>query len=222
MHTHEMGQCRRSSRKVEDHVTASTRIELIPNDLRLTAAFVRGALEPYADRDWSINARDLEWSCTTTARHMVEAMLIYSGRLATRSPERRQSPIERMENPEYTPTERLDMLEVTASMLAAVADGSPPEAIGYHPSGMPDREGYLAMGCSEMLTHGFDIASALGAPYDPPRDLAARITARLYPWTALDGDPWEALLWSAGRIALPNRSRQDDTWEWHPMPLTEL
>ena len=203
-------------------MTAPTRIELIPTDLRLTAAFVRGALEPYAELDWSINARDLEWSCTTTARHMVEAMLIYSGRLATRSAERRQSPIERMENPEYTPAERLDMIDVTASMLAAIADGSPPEAIGFHPSGMTDREGYLAMGCSEMLTHGFDIASALGAPYDPPRDLAARITARLYPWTPLDGDPWDALLWSAGRIALPNRPRQDgDNWEWHPMPLSE-
>ena len=203
-------------------MTASTRIPLVSNDLRLTAAFVRGALEPYADRDWSINARDLEWSCTTTARHMVEALLIYGGRLATRSPERRQSPIERLENAEYTPAQRLDMLDVTAAMLTAIAEASPPEAIGFHPSGMTDREGYLAMGCSEMLTHGFDIASALGAPYDPPRDLAARITARLFPWTPLDGDPWEALLWSAGRIALPGRPRQNDTWEWHPMPLGEL
>lgn len=202
-------------------MTASPRTSLISDDLRLTAAFVRGALEPYADRDWSINARDLDWSCTTTARHMVEAMLIYSGRLATRASERRQSPIERMENSDYTPAQRLDMIEVTAWMLAAIVDASPPDAIGYHPSGMTDCEGFLAMGCSEMLTHGFDIASALDAPYDPPRDLATRITARLYPWTPLDNDSWDALLWSAGRIALPGRPRQADTWKWHPMPLSE-
>ena len=30
------------------------------------------------------------------------------------------------------------------------------------------------------------------------------------------------MLWSAGRIALPNRPRQEgDSWDWHPMPLSE-
>ena len=202
-------------------MTDSTRQMLVPDDLRAAAASLRGTLTPFTAQNWSVNARDLDWSCLATARHVVDALLIYTGSLAARAQQRRQWPVERCENREYTASQRLDMIEVTAAILAAVADGTPPETIAFHSSGMTDREGFLAMGCSEILAHGFDIASALGAPFDPPRDLAARVTARLFPWTPLDGDAWKALLWSNGRIALPDRPRIAEIWGWHPMPLSE-
>ena len=202
-------------------MTDSTRQPLVPDDLKAAAAWLRGTLTPFTDQNWSVNARDLDWSCLATARHVVDALLIYTGSLAARAQQRRQWPVERCENREYTASQRLGMIEGTAAILAAVADGTPPETIAFHSSGMTDREGFLAMGCSEILAHGFDIASALGAPFDPPRDLAARVTARLFPWTPLDGDAWEALLWSNGRIALPDRPRIAEIWGWHPMPLSE-
>lgn len=37
------------------------------------------------------------------------------------------------------------------------------------------------MGCVEVLVHGEDVARHLGLSLDPPRDLCARVLARLFP-----------------------------------------
>ena len=182
-------------------MTGSTRIA-VPDDLRLTAG------SSFAAR-WSRNVTMIGRSTPAISMESRHRTAYGGGDADLRRPpcdalaRAAAKPDERLENAEYSPAQRLDMIEVTAWMLAAIADGSPPEAIGFHPSGMTDREGYLAMGCSEMLTHGFDIASALRRSLRSPRDLAARVTARLFPGPRSTGIPGTDAL-----VSRPHRPSQ--------------
>jgi|SRR6266508_2465524 len=98
------------------------------------------------------------------------------------------------------------------------------------PSGTPasaarpaDPEGFAGMGCVEALVHGHDIAQGLGLALDPPREVCTRVLARMFPHAVADLadlDPWTALLWATGRIALSGRPRVAH-WRWHGAPLNE-
>jgi hypothetical protein len=115
----------------------------------------------------------------------------------------------------------LTIVEALAAVLAEVARAAPPEARGYHGAGMADAEGFVAMGCEEILIHTADIAQGLGLSFRPPDELTARVLRRLFPWAPTDGDPWAELRWASGRIALPDRPRLGPDWYWHCAPLAE-
>ncbi len=78
------------------------------------------------------------------------------------------------------------------------------------------------MACDEILVHGDDAARGLGVRFEPDRQLAARVVARLFPWHSLgpDDDPWQTLLWANGRVDLEGRPHQG-RWRWHCEPLSE-
>jgi hypothetical protein len=59
-------------------------------------------------------------------------------------------------------TNLLDVLEAAAASLAQVVTAAPPGARALHTSGMADRSGFLAMGCGEILVHGWDVVRGLG------------------------------------------------------------
>lgn len=195
------------------------RVPLEPGDLMRAAGACRAALEPCLEADWEVAAGDLEWSCRRTLDHVADALLFYAVHLAARAGER--LPVVRDGDPERTPAELLGVVDGAAAILAAVARAAPASARGFHPAGMADPEGFVAMGCEEILVHASDVASGLGVAFDPPRDLCERVCRRIFPWAPRDGDPWSALLWAAGRIALPDRARLDEDWYWHCAPLAE-
>jgi hypothetical protein len=86
---------------------------------------------------------------------------------------------------------------------------------------MADPAGFAGMGCVEVLIHGEDIARGLGLTLDPPREVCARVLARMFPQHDVSGlDPWTALLWAADRAELPGRDRQAG-WSWRGAPLAE-
>jgi hypothetical protein len=117
----------------------------------------------------------------------------------------------------------LEYAEAAGRILAAAVRTAAPEVRAYHPSGRADPEGFAAMGCMEALLHGDDIAQGLGLALDPPRDVCARVLARMFPGSAgelVDVDPWAALRWSSGRIELPGRPRLAQ-WRWRGAPLGE-
>lgn len=190
-----------------------------PDDLRRAAALGRAALEPALDRDWTTLAREMEWSCRQTLDHLPDALLFYAANLATAATERRPHP--RNGDPARSVAELLTILESAAALLAAIAEAAPPGTRAFHPAGRADPEGFLAMGCTEILLHTDDIAAALGVPFRPPADLCERVTRRIFPWAPIDADPWDALRWAAGRIALPDQARLDANWWWHCAPLAE-
>ncbi len=192
---------------------------MLPNDLLTAAAVSRAALEPALDRDWRVRAGDLEWSCLVTLNHILDALNFYSGLLATRSPELRETGA--IDTTDIPLADVLTMVETFAAILSEVVRAAPPETRAFHWAGLADPPGFIAMGCEEILVHSADIAQGLGLPLRPPTDLASRVCARLFPWAPADVDPWDALRWAAGRTALPVYPRLGPDWGFHCAPLAE-
>ena len=121
------------------------------------------------------------------------------------------------------PAEVLEFAEAGGRILVATVRTCSPQVRGWHPTGMADPAGFAGMGCVEALVHGHDIAQGLGLVLDPPREVCTRVLARMFPHAVAelaDLDPWTALLWATGRIALPGRPRVAH-WRWHGAPPGE-
>jgi len=200
-------------------IEMAPRVPVTPEHLRAAAAFCRASLTPVQEDDWTVPAGDLEWSCRRTLDHLIDVFLFYAGHLATRAPGRLTHL--RDGDRARSPSELLIAAEAAAAVLAEVAAAAPTGARGYHPAGMADAEGFLAMGCVETLVHTYDIASGLDRAARPPDDLVAPVIARLFPWIDSVDDPWHTFLWATGRVALPDRPRLDADWYWHCAPLDE-
>jgi uncharacterized protein (TIGR03083 family) len=170
-----------------------------------------------ADRDWSRRIPEMAWTVAQTVSHMAEVMLWYASDLA--AGERRLEPMELRVPPEMARSDLIRTIGVFATVLARVIDASPPGARGWHPMGQADVSGFAAMACDELLVHTDDAARGLGVAFTPPGPLVRATLARLFPW-APDTDPWPALRWCNGRVALPGHPRQV-RWSWHCAPLGE-
>lgn len=193
--------------------------ELIPDDVRMAAAICQAALRSALDRDWSVPAGALEWDCRRTLDHVVDALFLYAAYLASRATERLSPP--RNGDPAATPERLLATVGVAADVFAEVARAAPGGTRAFHPAGMADLSGWIALGCEEILLHTDDIAQGLGLTFRPPDDLSARILARIFPWAPTESDPWASLRWAAGRAALSDRAPLGPDWYWHCAPLSE-
>ena len=192
---------------------------VLPQDLRVAADACCAVLEDVVDRDWSVLAGELSWSCRQTLDHIPNALVFYSSQLALSAKER--LPRTRDGGDGLSIPELLVSIKVTAAILEKVVAGSSESTRAFHPAGMADPSGFAAMGCDEMLIHTADIAAGFNLEWLPPSDLSKRIGERLFPWAPRDCDPWQSLLWANGRIALPGLGRQDESWYWHCAPLDE-
>ncbi len=189
------------------------------DDLLLAVRTARDALSPLANADWSTPAGELEWDAWSTLDHVARALLFYSAHLVTRAT--RRLPTDHRHAAELTAMDLLDVVEWRASLLTHVIATVPPDARAWHSRGMADPSGFRVMGCDEVLVHTYDIARGFGRPFQPPADLCRRVLERLFPWAPTDAEPWPALLWANGRIALPDRPRLADDWSWQCAPLAE-
>lgn len=183
-----------------------------PDDVVRAADCVAAALGPAIGREWTVRAGRLDWDVDRTLAHLTGAAAKYTLYLASRST--RFMAVTTGPWPGATQTRRIDAIGLVARALANVAEAAPQGARAYHANGMFDAEGYVAMGCLEMLVHGHDVAEGLGLPFSPPEDLCEALVARLFPW--LDGG-WEPLLRYTGREGPPG----DDTWTLHAGLLDE-
>ena len=128
---------------------------------------------PLADRDWTVNAFELEWSCRHTVGHISRALLSYTIHLANRARARIAYP--RNDDPALSIPQLIALVRAMAGALDQVVRAAPAGIRGWHPQGVADVDGFVAMGCSEILIHSSDIAQALGAPLGPPDDLCERV-----------------------------------------------
>lgn len=187
-------------------------------DLLEAAGTAVAALGGLVEADWTAPARSLEWSCEHTAVHVTDALSFYAAQLATGADHRvarvRPGPAEDI-------PQAVDAIRTSALVLAAVAAAAPAGTRAFHPAGMADVEGFLAMGTDEILVHTWDVSEALGGGFRPPAATAAKVVGRLFPWAPAGADPVEALLWCNGRIALAGHERLDDDWDWQCAPLNE-
>jgi len=195
------------------------RRELDPDDLLLAAGVAVECLAAEPDADWEAPAGSLPWTCRATVDHVVDSLFWYSVQLATAT--RGPLPAPRRGDPDGKPRFLLASLRSAAAVLATVARASNPATRAYHEVGMADPEGFVAMGCDEILVHADDVARGLDITFEPPADLCAAVLARLFPWAPADDDPFAELLWANGRVALADRPRLGSDWSWHCAPLDE-
>jgi hypothetical protein len=170
-----------------------------PEHVLHAASLAASALRPHVGADWSVRAGGLEWSVETTVVHVLGALTKESLYLASRS--NRFIAVGMMKFRDATPTELVESIEPAAQALANVARSTPAGALAYHSTGMTDAEGYLAMGCGEVLMHTWDACCGLGVDFVGPSDLSSAILARTFPWVEIDDSPWQTLLWAFGRAA---------------------
>lgn len=192
-------------------------------DLDVAIDCVSVALRAEVQRDWTVPAGSLNWSCWRTTEHVGQVFTHYASQVAIRAPTRYVRWAARAQQPDAPPDGVLDFFEATGRILALVVRASPDSVRAFHPYGIADPAGFAAGGCVEALIHGHDIATGLGVPLTPPTDFCVRLLERLFPHHAAefaDIDPWLSLRWATGRADLTNASRLE-TWKWRATPLSE-
>ncbi|MFF6997468.1 GNAT family N-acetyltransferase [Streptomyces sp. NPDC008313] len=173
-------------------------------------------LRPVTGRDWEgTKAGRLEWSCRRTAEHVAGDLIAYAGQLAGRA------------TTEYVPFDIvmdegtgndgvLDVIETTGALLATTVRATPREVRAFHPYPFrsANREGFAAMGVTEVLAHTHDIAEGLGLAYEPSAELCECVLTHIFPHVRPGADPWRTLLWATGRGDLPDRAPLTG-WRWN-------
>lgn len=175
-------------------------------------------LTAHADADWTVGVPDLDLTVAGVVAHAADGCLWYAIDLSAGG--RDLQIVEQRLRPDATSEDLIAAMRTYAAVAAAVVSAAPVTARGFHPAGLADRSGFAAMACDELLIHTDDAGRGLGAAFEPPRELAERVLARLFPWLRVSGDPWQLLRWANGRIALGDRPRLQG-WRWHCAPLDE-
>jgi hypothetical protein len=184
-------------------------------DLYELSDFVSQAWLSAADRDWSVTAGTLEWSCTRTADHAVDCVYAPAFFLASRRTDAYPEVGLDLElGDRATPDLLVQSLGIATRMLAAVVnDADPnvqavifrrPEVLVGAPADFIPRAGV------ELILHAHDVCSGLSVPFEPSSDLAVRLRDHTRPWPMWSGnivwgalketgDPWGDLLVASGR-----------------------
>jgi hypothetical protein len=181
------------------------------DDLDGAVAAAVSSLLTVTDRDWSVLADGLAWSCRETVEHVSDDLFAYAAQLSVRTPAvADRVPFATTAEPDgdhqTVHTERgagnpgvVQVLDACGGLLSAVVRTRSPDVRGYHPCGVSDPSGFAAMGTVEVLLHLHDVAGPLVLAWDPERDVVRRALGRLFPDEPAGGDPWQVLLAATGR-----------------------
>lgn len=186
----------------------------IDQALRSSAAFLHRTV----DLDWDRPIPQMTWSVREVIAHVADTLLWYATDLAGGPHE--LSTMDLRVRPAEAPAALIETVGTFGRVLGHVVDGVTPGQRGFHPDGAADSTGFAAMACDEILVHTSDAARGLGLEYEPSEVLTGAVLRRLFPAAPRDADPWAALLWANGRIALPGRAQQVG-WHRHSAPLGE-
>ena len=178
------------------------------DDFAQLSTLVLDAWESGVDRDWSVPAGTLEWSCFFTADHTIDCVFSYALFLASRRQDAYPNFGELHANPNATPWDLLDGLRAVTTMLTSVVVTADPDvrAVIWHrpeaETGAP--QDFAARGGLEMILHAHDVCAGLGVPFEPPPGLCARLFEHTRDWpfqpaVQPSSDPWADLLERSGR-----------------------
>ncbi|GAA5199688.1 hypothetical protein GCM10023322_75920 [Rugosimonospora acidiphila] len=173
-------------------------------DVDQAVAEIVQALAPHESADWQRPAGTLDWSCWETAAHVAHDLLAYAGQLAAR-PDSAYLPFDLVVRGDASPRDLLQIVIGAGRLLSTALAASDSSVRAWH-WGPTDPSGFAALGVNETLVHTYDITQGLGIRWHPPESLCTAVLTRLFP-DAPGGDPFQALLWSTGRVELPGRPR---------------
>lgn len=192
-----------------------------PDDLAVVADLCQRSLQLVAGADWDRLAGSLEWTCRQTLQHLCGVLYLYAGQLATRATTAPPAPTP-IATAAATIDQLLDTMRIAALILVEVTRAASPEARAFHPAGMADATGWVAMAIDELVIHTNDIACGLGIELVAPGENVVRsVLDRLFPWWPGGTEPMQALLWANGRASLPDYPSPGASWLWHCAPLEE-
>jgi len=120
--------------------------DLIPS----VAAECRSVLDAAVDREWSMPAGDLEWSCRRTAAHVADVLFSYAGQVVAQ-PDAAYLPMELVVEDAATPDRLVASVVTCAELLHLACRAAPAGLRAWHPAGVADAEGFAAMGVVEVL-----------------------------------------------------------------------
>jgi Mycothiol maleylpyruvate isomerase N-terminal domain len=174
------------------------------------------ALRPRLAEDWSAPVPDLEFTVASVIAHATVAPLWYALDLWAGSTD--SAGFTLSVEPDTSPDALVAGLTQAGMVCAASIDAAPPELRGFHPFGSPDRTGFAAMACAELLIHTDDALRGLGTRLTAPPALAGAVLTRLFPAHEPGDDPWQTLLRAHDR---PSTLGPPATtgWRWHPAPM---
>ena len=182
-------------------------------DLEALGELTLAAWGSALDRDWSVPAGTLEWSCLATADHTVDCVFSYALFLASRKTDGYPAFDLLRALPEAGPADMLDGVRAVVGMLAATIRAAPGDARatlfwdGGERVVVTGPAPFAPRGGLELVLHAHDVCAGLGVPFAPPADVCARLLAATDGWPgAVDGwtptgDPWSDLLTRSGRPA---------------------
>ena len=192
------------------------------DDLHELSNLVATAWSSAAERDWSVQAGTVEWSCTRTADHAVDCVYAPAFFLASRRSDNYPDVgLDLTIGDDATPLLLVQSLEIATRILAAVVKDAEPDVravIFRRPAVLtaPPQD-FLPRGAIELVLHAHDVCTGLQVPLEPPAGLCHRLREHTRPWpiwtVAWNGlgcsdDPWGDLLAGSGRQrqgALPGR-----------------
>lgn len=166
------------------------------------------------DRDWSVPAGTLEWSCTKTADHTVDAVFAIALFLASRKEDGYPDWWHELTmGADAAPGDLVEALATVSRLLSAVIAVAEPDAravIWRRPRvEVRGPEDFAPRGGLELVLHAHDVCAGLGIAFEPAAALCARLRehTRGWPhWTApgwseppATDDPWIDLLVASGR-----------------------
>jgi uncharacterized protein (TIGR03083 family) len=192
--------------------------ELGGDDIRHALDVCAAALRPRLGEDWTAPVPGLDFTVSSVITHATLSTLWYA--LDTWAGATDSAGFELSVAADTPPPALLAGLTQSARVCAGSIASAPPELRGYHPFGSPDRSGFAAMACAELLVHTDDALRGLGTRLTAPGELAEAVLARLLPWHSPQPDPWQTLLWAHDRPSNVDRPTEGK-WHWHPAPLTE-
>ncbi len=187
------------------------------DDVRQALAVCTAALRPHLDADWSVPVPGLDFTVSSVLAHVTIGPLWYALDLWAGPAD--SAHFELGYADDAPPLGLLAGLTQSAQVCAAAIDAAPPDLRGFHPSGSPDRTGFAAMACAELLIHTDDALRGLSTRLTAPDSLAAAVLDRLFPGEPPGGSPWQSLLWAHERPTRLTRPREPGKWRWHPAPL---
>jgi hypothetical protein len=141
------------------------------DDLHRLSDLVAETWTNAADRDWSVPAGTVEWSCTTTADHAVESVYAPAFFLASRRVDAYPH-VALALGPEADPVHLVQSLRIATRLLTAVVNDTEPDVwavIFRWPqilTGAPPD--FIPRGALELILHSHDVCTGLRVPFEPP------------------------------------------------------
>lgn len=176
---------------------------------------------PGAGIGWTLTrVPGMEWTSRQVVDHLCNTLAFYANHVVMQAGEH-QPRIRTLGENDLSDRDLSKTVGAWVRLLGDALRAAPDDLLAWHPRGLTDVEGFLALACNELVVHASDVARAHAeSPAPPTPDFCRRLLARLFPVSPLEPreDPWQVLLWANGRPSRAQRPAQA-SWMSHPQPL---